>query len=116
MPAYTFLCDKCERKFELVCSIREYSEHQSCPVCNSQKHVSRCYIEDVSTLNSSVKKSDDELKTVGDLANRNRDRMSDDQRSELHEKHNSYKEAPAKEKPLPKGFTRMKKQTKTKWA
>lgn len=115
MPAYTFLCDKCNYRFEVVCSIREYSESQVCAQCNSKKHVHRCYIEDVATLNASVKKSDNELKTVGDLANRNRDRMSDDQRLELYAKHNDYKEAPTNNKPLPKGLTRMKKQPKTKW-
>lgn len=115
MPAYTFLCDKCNNRFEIVCSIREYADTQTCNKCKSTKHVHRCYIEDVATLNTSVKKSDNELKTVGDLANRNRDRMSEDQKAELYNKHNDYKEAPAADKPLPKGLTRMKKQPKTKW-
>ncbi len=114
MPSYTFICYKCDKKFEILSSIREYTDKQNCPICNSQTNVSRCYIEDAATLNASVKKSDDELKTVGDLANRNRDRMSDTQKEELYEKHNEYKDKPSN-KPLPKGFKRLQKQPKTKW-
>lgn len=114
MPSYTFVCSKCSKQFEIVCSIRSYTDQQSCPVCNSKKHVSRCYTEDVATLNSSIKKSDNELKTVGDLANRNRDRMSESQKAELYEKHNEYKEQTS-EKKLPKGCQRFSKQPKTRW-
>jgi len=114
MPSYTFFCNKCKKKFEIVSSIREYSSDQNCPICLSTDNVERCYIEDVATLNSSVKKSDNELKTVGDLANRNRDRMSDSQKEELYIKHNEYKEAEPS-KPLPKGCKRLKKQSKNKW-
>lgn len=114
MPAYTFACHKCKTKFEIVCSIAEYSETQNCILCHRSDHVERCYIEDVASLNSSIKKADSELKTIGDIANRNRDRMSDDEKNALHQKHNSYKEEQAKA-PLPKGFTRMKKQPKMKW-
>jgi putative FmdB family regulatory protein len=114
MPAYTFACHKCKKKFEIVCSISKYSEVQNCPYCNSPDRVDRCYIDDVASLSASVKKSDSELKTIGDIANRNRDRLSDDEKNALYQKHNSYKEEPAKPE-LPKGFTRMKKQPKTKW-
>lgn len=69
----------------------------------------------MATLNTSVKKSDDQLKTLGDLANRNRDKLSEDQKVELYSKHNSYKDEPVSEKPLPKGLSRLKKQPKTKW-
>ena len=69
----------------------------------------------MATLNTSVKKSDDQLKTLGDLANRNRDKLSEDQKVELYSKHNSYKDEPVNEKPLPKGLSRLKKQPKTKW-
>ena len=66
------------------------------------------------TLNSSVKKSDSELKTLGDLANRNRDRMSDDHKIALNKNYNDYKQASQKE--LPTGMTRMKKTSqKTQW-
>jgi len=65
--------------------------------------------------NTSIKKTDSELSTIGDLANRNRDRLSDDEKIALHKKHNSYKDA-VSNKELPKGMSRMKKPSqKTKW-
>ena len=60
------------------------------------------------TLNSSVRKSDSELKTLGDLADRNRDRLSNDQKTEMHQKQNEYKDQDLV-KQLPKGMSRMKK-------
>lgn len=115
MPAYTFFCEKCNKKYEVVCSIKDYHDKLPCQLCQSNTAVYRMYIEDVSTLNASVKKSDSELKTVGDLAKRNTDRMSDDEKRHLQTKHNSYKENKP-DKPLPKGMSRMTRpKTKTKW-
>ena len=114
MPAYSFVCEKCSESFEIICSIKDYKDSVNCIKCKTNKHVHRLYIEDLKTLNTSVKKSDNELKTIGDLANRNRDRMSNDEINSLSKKHNEYKEeAPKKE--LPTGMSRLKKQTKTKW-
>lgn len=114
MPVYTFICEKCNNIFEIVCSISSYSDKQKCDKCKSKEYVIRHYQEDINSLCASVKKNDSELKTLGDIANRNRDRMSDDQKQALYEKHNDYKEKQP-DKPLPKGVSRMKKQPKTKW-
>lgn len=113
MPTYSYNCEKCHSDFELFFYIKDYQEQPKCPSCKS-KSTHRLYINDISTQSASVRKSDSELKTIGDLANRNRDRMSDEQKSELHKKHNSYREAP-EDKPLPKGMTRMKKGEKIIW-
>lgn len=113
MPTYTYICNKCSCKFELFFSISKYEPEPKCSNCQSTK-TERSYQDDLQTIMGSVKKSDSELKTVGDLANRNRDRMSDDEKNALYTKHNSYKEQ-ASEKPLPKGMTRLKKQNKVKW-
>jgi len=85
-----------------------------CPACKS-KSTYRLYALDVATQSSSVKKSDSELKTIGDLALRNSERMSDDQKTHLYIKHNSYKEDVSEQKALPKGMSRVKKQQKIKW-
>jgi len=77
MPAYTFYCEKCKYKFEIICSIKDYSDKQRCEKCSNSRNVIRAYTEDLLTINSSVKKSDSELKTIGDLANRNRDKLTD---------------------------------------
>jgi putative FmdB family regulatory protein len=111
MPEYTFHCDKCENTFSIVCSIKEYKDQQRC-VCGSK--ASRSYVDDLLTLNTSVKKSNSELKTIGDLAKRNADKFSEDEKIHLYQKHNAYKFEDSK-KELPTGMSRMKKPAKIKW-
>jgi putative FmdB family regulatory protein len=114
MPTYTYICNKCEKKFELFASFSDYKEHPKCQHC-SAKNTDRSYEDDVINVSCSIKKHSSELKTLGDLANRNRDSLSDDQRMSLHEKHNSYKD-PEEIANLPKGMSQIKKpKTKTKW-
>lgn len=113
MPTYSYVCNDCTNHFELFFYIKDYVETPGCIKCNSN-NTSRRYIDDVLTQNASVKKSDTELKTIGDLANRNRDNMTDDQKIALYQKHNKYKDN-APEKPLPKGMTRIKKPKKIVW-
>jgi putative FmdB family regulatory protein len=113
MPIYSYHCNDCDSYFELFFSIKNYQDYPKCN-CGSI-NTQRNYIEDFHSIIGTVKKSDNELKTVGDLANRNRDRLSDDQKLELQQKHNQYKES-VSEKDLPKGMSRIQKpKTKTKW-
>jgi putative FmdB family regulatory protein len=112
MPIYTFICEKCQNKFDISCSIREYSEKQKCTACKSKK-VYRSYKDDISSVFGSVKKHDSELKTVGDLAARNSDKFSDDHKEFLKQKHTAYKDQT--DKPLPNGMSRISKGNKTKW-
>jgi putative FmdB family regulatory protein len=114
MPTYTYECSKCKHIFELFFYIRDYKESPKCTKCKS-KNTFRSYTRDVKTQSSSIKKSDSELKTIGDLALRNTERMSDDQKSDLYIKHNSYRETIEEAKPLPKGMSRIKKPEKPKW-
>lgn len=111
MPEYSYECESCGSRFSLFSSIGSYKEH---PKCECGKNANRLYIEDCLTINGSVKKGDGELKTLGDLAMRNTERMSDDQKAALHAKHNAYKETPST-KPLPKGMSRLKKTKGIKW-
>jgi len=113
MPTYSYHCNHCQKKFELFFYIKDYEQSPRCAFCkNTNTH--REYMLDLATQSASVRKSDSELKTIGDLANRNRDRMSDDQKASLYAKHNEYKEH-KEEKPLPKGMSRIKKGPKTIW-
>lgn len=112
MPEYSYICEHCSNTFSLVFSIKDYVEHPICNICGESSV--RNYQEDLSSLNMSIKKSDSELKTVGDLAQRNTERMSDDHKAHLYKKHNDYKEIPS-QKELPKGMKRIKKPPKTKW-
>lgn len=113
MPTYSYHCDECNYCFELFSYIRDYKPNPECPKCLSQK-TNRQYVADAMTLMTSVKKSDSELKTLGDLALRNSEKMSDDQKHDLYMKHNSYKED-SDSKPLPSGMSRVKKPPKIKW-
>lgn len=112
MPTYSYSCEDCNKSFELFFYIKDYQPTPCCVNCNSLKTY-RLYIQDVSTQSTSVKKCDSELGTVGDLANRNRDRLTDDQKLDLYVKHNSYKEDFNKD--LPSGMSRIEKKPKTKW-
>lgn len=113
MPTYSYHCDSCDKDFELFFYIKDYQEQPKCQFCQKKKTY-RLYIQDAATLNASVRKADSELKTIGDLADRNRDRMSNDEKHHLYQKHNDYKETPS-EKALPSGMSRMKKGEKTIW-
>jgi len=112
MPTYTYQCSKCENVFEIFSSIADYKDTVKCSECKRQAH--RMYVDDLLTLNGSVRKADSELKTIGDLARRNSEKFSDDYKAHLHEKHNAYKETPSTNT-LPKGMTRMKKTKGVKW-
>ncbi len=113
MPTYSYLCEKCSCEFEVFFHIKDYQPSPRCTMCKS-KNTHRMYTKDVLSQSASVKKSDSELKTLGDLAMRNSERLSDDEKLHLHQKHNSYREdGPQKE--LPKGMSRVKKQPKTLW-
>jgi len=111
MPTYTYQCSKCEKIFELFSTIADYKDTAK---CDCKGKALRMYAEDLLTLNQSVRKGDGELKTIGDLAMRNTERMSSDQKAELHAKNNAYKETPSTNT-LPKGMTRLKKTKGVKW-
>ena len=113
MPVYSYICTKCHHCFELFFSYNNYTSEPECVSCKSKK-TERNYSIDLSTINGTIKKSDSELKTIGDIANRNRDRLSEDEKVHLYNKHNEYKEE-ADKKPLPKGMKRMKKTKGIKW-
>lgn len=114
MPTYSYYCASCGGSFELFSYIKDYNESPKCSLCQSKK-TQRNYVEDAKSQSSSVKKADSELKTIGDLAMRNTERMSEDQKTALYMKHNSYKEDNKEPKPLPSGMSRVKKQQKVKW-
>lgn len=113
MPTYSYHCEKCDHSFELFSTIKNYNPSPKCINCESVD-THRLYIKDVITQSTAVKKSDSELKTIGDLALRNSERMSEDQKTDLYIKHNSYKyEDNMKE--LPSGMNRVKKPERPKW-
>ena len=113
MPEYTYVCNCCQHKFSIVCSIRNYKENVECLSCKSD-NTNRSYEDDLTTISTTVKLASSEIKTLGHLAHRNAETMSEDQKNELYRKHNSYKEV-VPDKPLPKGMNRVNKPKKIKW-
>lgn len=113
MPTYSYVCQNCNKNFELFSYIKDYQENPKCVNCGKQK-THRLFSLDVLSQTASVKKSDSELKTLGDLARRNSDKMSNDEKSSLYMKHNSYK-FETSQKDLPSGMSRVKKPNKIKW-
>lgn len=114
MPTYTYFCENCNKTFELFSYIKDYNPKPKCIVCKKSKTY-RSYMDDVITQSASVKKADSELKTLGDLAMRNTERMSEDEKIHLYKKHNSYKENVGDSKPLPEGMKRIKRPPKIQW-
>lgn len=115
MPTYSYNCEDCKKDFELFFALKDYNSTPACIFCSSVK-THRDYHTDISTMNCSVKKLDNELKTIGDLANRNRDRLSNDEKSAMENNHNKYKDERFKNtKKLPKGMTKLKKENKIEW-
>ena len=105
MPLYTYNCTGCADIFEMYFKRDEYVENPPCPSCFTRT-THREYTRD--RVHSSVKLSDSELKTVGHLADRNRDSMSSDQKEELTYKHNVYKYNKPKPE-LPRGMSWAKR-------
>ena len=107
MPEYSYSCDPqsggCGYFFTVFQKISEYKQLKRCPECKKHR-LARDYSED--GIYTSVKLSDNEI-TVGHLANRNSSKMSGDEKKELKEKHNKYREERKDELPV-KG-TRIKK-------
>lgn len=111
MPEYTYVCDACGLKTEVFFTIQDYQETIECS-CAAQMR--RSYQDDLMGMTNSIVKADSELKTIGDLANRNRDKMSEDHKQALFKKHNAYRENPP-EMPLPKNTKRIQKTKGIKW-
>lgn len=114
MPTYSYICLSCGHEFELFSTIRDYNSSPNCLKCAGDS-TARNYDIDMRSICPSVRKSDSELKTIGDLASRNRDRMSEDQKQQLHQKHNDYKDNKIETNPLPKGMSYKKKPPKPIW-
>lgn len=114
MPTYSYSCNNCKYNFEMFFHIKDYVEKPKCTKCKS-KNTSRRYLSDVLSQFANVRKSDSELNTIGDLAKRNSDRLSDDEKHHLYLKHNSYKHDQTELKDLPQGMSRITKPQKSKW-
>jgi predicted nucleic acid-binding Zn ribbon protein len=97
MPTYCYEChteeDGCGHKFEKNLPIEKSDTKATCPECHKKK----CVYKDYSAHNVSFK--DCQPTTLGALADRNSNRMSDEAKKSIVEKNRQ----PAFEGPLPEG-------------
>jgi len=111
MPSYSYKCNnkKCGLEFEEFMTMDEYDRCKIlCPRCRTK--ATREFLKDLPA--TSVKLSNDQIK-LGHLAQRNSEKLSNDERNHLNYEHNKYKyEEPTKD--LPSGMTRTKKFTNKK--
>ena len=109
MPTYSFKCfpedGGCGHEFEVVMSPSTYTSEQSCPLCRKKSCVYRNYVED--GVEAQVRLSDSEIKTVGHLAGRNTEKMTDEQRERLEDKSRSHLKQRSQTGKLPPGMKRF---------
>lgn len=110
MPTYTYFCDDCQQYFEKFALMCDYTDSETCPTCNSCRNVIRALGYDISTVHRTVVAGDNEI-NLGQLADRNTQRMSRDEKIDKFYEQNKYKyEGP--ETDLPTGMTRVHKKDK----
>ncbi len=107
MIEYSYICEKCEVGFSVLKNRSDYQEREPCPQCKRKKNVIRNFQADLPT--GVVHLHISEVKTVGHLAARNGEKMSQDEQDERWLKDNAYK-APPLEKELPSGCSRIRKE------
>lgn len=97
MPNYSYICQNCDHSFEQFFHLKDYTGKTiKCVKCGKKKAV-RDFMTDALTQSRSVKKSDTEI-TLGHLAHRNTEKMSEDEKRSLYYKHNSYRQPDENEK------------------
>lgn len=106
MPTYTFLCDKdkdgCGFDFEKTISFKDFDtkvkkKRITCPKCKKRKPVINVIHVPLHVGITG--------RTLGAVADRNGETMSEDHKQALRKKHNEYKDTPST-KELPDGMQR----------
>lgn len=106
MPSYTYKCPNksCEiDNFVVVSSVSAYKDTLKCPHCGKKSN--RDLMSDIETV---IDGGDGSPKTVGAWADKQGEKLSEDQKDTLYMQHNAYKFEESK-KELPAGMERMPK-------
>lgn len=101
MPTYTYTCPSCG-DFELYSSLQGYKEKVRCPSCTKQSQ-RNLLVDAMSVIATGLG-----AQTLGSIADKNADKLSQDEKDLLNAKHNAYKDVPEEQlAPLPAGMKRV---------
>ena len=87
MPTYQYLCDQddggCNHVIEVTCSMsdRQAIQPKSCPKCRKRKSIRQVFCLAGCNINT----------TFGSHIDKQSDKMSEDEKHHLHEKHYAYR-------------------------
>jgi hypothetical protein len=113
MPTYTYNCPEetggCGHQYEVFILMSEYNPQLPpvCPGCKTRTHVRRNFKVDISSTSSHI-----QTQTLGSLAEKNTNSMSEDARLAQWRKDNAYKFDDPPNEPkmkLPRGAKRLLK-------
>jgi len=118
MPIYEYSCPK-HGNFEVVNTYHNVQQKEKCPAKRCKKLCFRDYQSE--NVTGFVKLSNNQVKTLRHLADRNRDSLKKEKEFELYKKHNDYRfkepeEGPfeVKKKDVEKSFKNLEKRNKEK--
>ena len=107
MPAYDYACEACGYQFEAIHGVWDKEIDKPKILCDECGGICKIMIRAVHTVHMTEQ-------TLGSLADRKADRLSDDERQHLAAKHETRKVGPGAK--LPEGMTREKREKRTpKW-
>ena len=109
MPEYSFLCEGCDNRWSIVCSITEYTDRQKCPSCKKIKTVFRDLRTDASNIYGAVTLSLSEVKTLGHYADKQTKKYGKAKCEEMAREFKTKKIEGGRE--LPDGMSRMERPT-----
>ena len=101
---YEYICDKCGCNFEIVQSMKDDALVE-CPDCNSPS-LRRVFFPPIISVHKS--ETDPDM-TLGHLADRNRSRMSEDEKAAITKVQEKRQGKVKSEKDLPRGMTRIER-------
>lgn len=109
MPEYSFLCENCDNRWSILCSMGEYTDKQKCPSCKKTETVFRNFEEDASTIYGAVTLSLSEVKTIGHYADKQTKKYGKWKCEDMRKEFKTKKTQGGGE--LPAGMSRMERPT-----
>ena len=89
MITYSYHCENCDNRFEVVCKVEDYSEKQKCPACKKTENVYRDFQTDSVTTNMVPMLS--ECKTLQQYAEKQTKIYGEEKCSKMRDEFHKYK-------------------------